>query len=76
MPQSHFKRLTSPKRFITAITDAGLRREFREKAKDAHNAQLKAALPGKLKDEKVWEDWLTGLHIWTLTQAIVIVSTV
>jgi hypothetical protein len=53
--------LTSSKRFITAITEAGLRREFREKAKDAHDAQLKAASPGKLKDEKNWEDWLTAL---------------
>jgi hypothetical protein len=58
--------LTTPKRFITAITDAGLRCKFREKAKDAHDVQLKAALPGKLKDEKVWEDWLTGLQT-TLT---------
>ena len=58
--------LTSPKRFISAITEAGLRREFREKAKDAHDTQLKAASPGKLKDEKNWEDWLTGLQT-TLT---------
>jgi hypothetical protein len=43
-----------------------LRREFREKAKDAQDAQLKAALPGKLKDKNVWEDWLTGLQT-TLT---------
>lgn len=58
--------LTSSKRFIAAISEAGLRREFREKAKDAHDAQLKAASPGKLKDEKNWEDWLTALQT-TLT---------
>ena len=55
--------LTSSKRFIAAITKAGLRREFREKAKDAQDAQLKAASPGKLKDKKNWEeDWLAALQ--------------
>jgi hypothetical protein len=36
-------------------------------AGDVHDAQLKVASLGKLKDEeRVWEDWLTGLHT-TLT---------
>lgn len=53
-------------KFLRAIKLAYDRKEIRDKEKDAHEAQLKTASPGKLKDEKIWEDWLTGLHT-TLT---------
>ena len=52
--------------FLEAIQMAQERKEIREKEKDTHDSQLKAANPGKLKDEKDWEAWLTGLQT-TLT---------
>ena len=58
--------ITTQAQFLSAIKLAHERKEIREKEKDAHDAQLKAASPGKLKDEKIWEDWLTGLQT-TLT---------
>jgi hypothetical protein len=54
--------ITTQAQFLSAIKLAHERKEIREKEKDAHDAQLKAASPGKLKDEKIWEDWLTGLQ--------------
>jgi hypothetical protein len=38
---------------------------IRNKEKDAHEAHIKSASPGKLKkkDGKMWDDWLTGLTL-------------
>lgn len=52
--------------FINAIKLAYSRKTIRELEKDTLEAQLKVASPGKLKDEKSWEDWVTGLET-TLT---------
>lgn len=54
--------IVSQDEFRSAINLSAERRLIRKKEKDAHTAQLKIASPGKLKDEKSWADWLTGLH--------------
>lgn len=54
--------IDTPEKFCVAIYAATERREIRLKEKDAHAAQLKVASPGKLKDEKSWSAWLTGLQ--------------
>lgn len=52
--------------FITAIELAQFRKDIRTVEEKTLEAQLKIASPGKLKDEKIWEDWVTGLQT-TLT---------
>ena len=52
--------------FISAIELSLSRKEIREVGEKTLEAQLKIASPGKLKDEKIWEDWVTGLQT-TLT---------
>jgi hypothetical protein len=54
--------IDTPEKFREEIYAAAERKEIRKKEKDAHAAQLKIASPGKLKDEKSWADWLTGLQ--------------
>lgn len=54
--------ITNRASFMKAINLARERKVIRDKEKDAHEAQIKAASPGKLKDSKMWDEWLTGLQ--------------
>ncbi len=58
--------ITTVDEFISAIELAQSREDIRGIEDKTLEAQIKIASPGKLKDEKIWEDWMTGLQT-TLT---------
>lgn len=63
--------INSKASFMNAINLARERKDIRDKEKDSHDAQIKSASPGKLKDGKMWDEWVTGLQtVLTLMRGV------